>query len=97
MPSISFYSNRRIKTVLVDLDLSIRVSVPTSNLPMDFGSMLYLDNRLWTTILMNMLQYLSRPLNLHLHNCRQMPYYSILNQLCIFLLIHYHGFLEYII
>lgn len=42
MPSMSGFSgNSCIKTVLTDLDLSSRVSVPTSNRPIDCGGMEY--------------------------------------------------------
>lgn len=52
-PSISWfpdYLNSYIKTVFVDLLLSKRVSVPTSNLPTYLGSILYFSSKFWTTV-----------------------------------------------
>ena len=54
-PSISWLLlalvvNKSMRTVLVLLDLSIKVSVPTSNRPMSFGSMLYFSNNDLVTV-----------------------------------------------
>ena len=54
MPSMSWLPagwNRSISSVLVALDLSISVSVPTSSRPIELGSMLYFSSSDDTTII----------------------------------------------